>query len=66
VTKLGGVIGAVLGIALVLYVGDHIDWTARQSDWIGSAAAVAGGVVGWAAGSRVARRLALHRPQRTH
>jgi drug/metabolite transporter (DMT)-like permease len=60
VTKLGGVIGAVLGFAIVLYVGDHISWTARQSDYAGTAAAVAGAVVGWAAGSRILRRL-MHR-----
>jgi hypothetical protein len=57
VTKLGGVIGAVLTIAIVLYVGDHIPWLSRQSDWIGSAVAVAAGVGGWAAGSRLVRRL---------
>ena len=56
-TKLGGLIGAVLAITIVLYVGDHIDWTADQSDTVGSAAAVAAGIVGWVLGSRIARRL---------
>jgi uncharacterized membrane protein YfcA len=64
--KLGGVIGAVIAITLVFYVGDHFDWTRDKSDYVGSAVAVAGGIVGWWAGSRVVRRLTAHRPQRTH
>jgi hypothetical protein len=61
VTKLGGVIGGVIGAVLLIwvsfYVGDRIAWTARQSDYAGTAVAVAAGVVGWVAGSRIARRL---------
>lgn len=56
-TKIGGVIGAVLAITLVFFVGDHIDWIADQSDFAGNAAAAAGGVIGWLVGSRIARRL---------
>jgi len=57
VTKLGGIIGAILGAALILYVGDHIDFLSRQSDYIGTAAAIAFGVGGWVVGSRTAGRL---------
>jgi phosphate/sulfate permease len=66
--KLGGLIGAVLAIAIVMYVGDRIAWTARQSDWIGSAVFVAVGIGGWLAGSRLVQRLAngVHLPTRRH
>jgi uncharacterized membrane protein YeaQ/YmgE (transglycosylase-associated protein family) len=57
VTKLGGVIGFVLGFALTIYVGDHISWVSRQSDFAGTATATAFGIVGAALGSHLVRRL---------
>jgi uncharacterized membrane protein YfcA len=57
VSKLGGLAGAILLIALVMYVGDRIDWTADQSDYVGSAVFVAAGVIGALVGSRIVRRL---------
>ena len=56
-TKVGGVIGAVLAIAIVMFVGDRIDWTADQSDFVGNAVFAATGVIGWLVGSRIVRRL---------
>jgi hypothetical protein len=62
VTKLGGLIGAVLLFALVIYVGDRIDWLADiQNDYIATAILTAVGVVGWLIGSRTARRLTHRR-----
>lgn len=57
VTKLGGIIGVILGAAFILYVGDHIDFLSRQSDYMGTAAAIVFGVGGWVVGSRTAGRL---------
>ena len=66
VTKLGGLIGAVLLIALLLYVGDHIDWLADvQNDVIASAIITAVGVVGWLIGSRTVWRLTHRRARDT-
>jgi hypothetical protein len=59
-TKLGGVIGFVLGFALTLWVGDHIDFLSRQSDYLGNAVAIAVAIGGWAAGSWIVRRLTAH------
>jgi hypothetical protein len=56
-TKIGGVLGAVLAITLVFVVGDRIDWVSDQSDWLGNAVAAAFGVGRWVVGSRIARRL---------
>jgi hypothetical protein len=57
VTKLGGLIGAVLLPALVLFVGDRIPWLSRQSDYIGTAVLVAAVIGGWYLGSRIVGRL---------
>jgi hypothetical protein len=58
VTKLGGLVGAFRLIALVLYLGDHIDWLADiKNDIVVSAILTAVGVIGWLIGSRAARRL---------
>jgi hypothetical protein len=64
VTKLGGLIGAVLVPVLVLSIGDHIPWLSRQSDYIGTAVAVVAAIVGWILGSRLVGRL-VNRPH-TH
>lgn len=57
-TKLGGIVGAFLLIALVLYLGDHIDWLADiKNDLVVSAVLTAVGVIGWLIGSRVVLRL---------
>jgi hypothetical protein len=62
VTKLGGLIGAVLLLALVIYVGDRIDWLADiKNDFVATAILTAVGVIGWMFGSRTARRLAHRR-----
>jgi hypothetical protein len=65
VTKLGGFIGAILGAALILYVGDHIDFLSRQSDYMGTAAAIVFAVGGWVVGSRLAQRLRTRRATRS-
>jgi hypothetical protein len=58
VTKLGGLVGAFLLIALVLYLGDHIDWLADiKNDIIVSAILTAVGVIGWLIGSQAVGRL---------
>jgi uncharacterized membrane protein YfcA len=58
VTKLGGLVGAVLLIALVLFVSDRVDWLAGpKNDLIVSAILTAVGVIGWLIGSRTVRRL---------
>jgi hypothetical protein len=58
VTKLGGVIGAVLGFLLPFVVFDRIDAladdTSTWSDYAGTAVALAFAVGGWVVGSRVA------------
>ena len=56
-TKLGGLVGAVVGFWLPLYVGDHIAWLSRQSDYLGTAVAIAFAFGGWFVGSRIVRML---------
>jgi len=57
VTKIGGLIGAVLAIALVMFVGGQIDWITDQSDFVGNAVFAATGVIGYLVGSRIVRRV---------
>jgi hypothetical protein len=58
VTKLGGLVGAVLLIALLLSVGDHVDFLADiHNDFVATAIITAVGVIGWLIGSWTARRL---------
>jgi hypothetical protein len=58
VTKLGGLVGAVLLIALLLSVGDHVDFLADiHNDFVATAIITAVGVVGWLIGSWTVRRL---------
>ena len=58
VTKLGGVIGAVLGFLLPFVVFGRVDaladGTSTWSDYAGTAVAIAVAVGGWYGGSRVA------------
>jgi len=65
VTKLGGVIGAILGFLLPFMVFDRIDAladdTSTWSDYAGTAVAVAFAVGGWVVGSRTVRRLKARR-----
>ena len=56
-TKIGGLIGAVLAIALVMFVGGQIDWITDQSDFVGKAVFAATGVIGYLVGSRIVRRV---------
>jgi hypothetical protein len=66
VTKLGGLIGAALLFALVLYVGDRVDWLADiKSDFVATLVLTAAGVIGWLIGSRTARRLTHRRARDT-
>ena len=66
-TKLGGLMGAVLGFLLPFVVADRIDAladnTSTWSDYVGTAIGIAFAVGGWVLGSRVARRLRA-RPHR--
>jgi len=66
VTKLGGLIGAAVLIALVLFVGDRIDWLADiKNDLIVTAILTAVGVIGWLIGSSTVRRLTHRRARDT-
>ena len=66
VTKLGGLIGAVLLIALVLYAGDHIDWLADiKNDLVVTVLLTAVGVIGALIGSLTVGRFTHRRPPDT-
>ena len=60
-TKLAGVIGAVLGFLLPFVVFDHIGAlshdTSTWSDYVGTAIGIAAAVGGWFVGTRIARGL---------
>jgi len=57
VTKLGGLVGAVLGFLLPFFVADRIDaladTTSTWSDYLGTAIGIAFAVGGWVVGSRI-------------
>ena len=60
-SKLGGLIGAVLSLAILFVFTEwlYVDWVSKNiGDVIGTAFVIAVAVGGWVVGSRVARRLA--------
>ena len=60
-TKVAGLIGAVLGFLLPFIVSDHISAlrheTSTWSDYVATAIGIAFAVGGWVVGTRVARGL---------
>ena len=59
-TRLGGVIGAILGFLLPFVVSDRIDALADNTnlnDYVGTAIGVVFAVGGWVVGTRTIRRL---------
>jgi predicted permease len=58
VTKLAGVIGAVVGFLLPFFVFDHISTLSNNNstwgDYVGTAIGIAAAVGGWVVGTRLA------------